>query len=306
MSRPLLTPREFAKSISHLTVGPRHKAIVQYLSEFDDPSERDEADSFLIAFPFGEDDLAETVIVLIHGIDTAGEWQDRVAAQLSEEHQVHAYPIGYGVVDYIRFWIPFFTRTSFVRIVEEKLRAVQVLHPGAKICVVAHSFGTYIITRLLKERQDLKFDRLLLCGGVVSLTFKWSNVFGQVSAHRIVNEVGTRDVWPVVARAITFGYGPSGTLGFKYPGVKDRYHDYEHSDYFLDKHVRQYWEPFLLDGRIVPCPHTRERTTTASAARFFAWFPSRFIIWGALAYGVFKLGLHIAQAYGIEKVSCSF
>jgi pimeloyl-ACP methyl ester carboxylesterase len=300
----LLSPREFAKTIVGLDGEQRRQAIKEFLSKIEDPAERDEADSFLIAFPDGIDDAPETVIVLIHGINTAGEWQDRIADRFIEEHGLRTYPVGYGVVDLLRFLFPFGTRDFFVRTVDEKLRTVKELHPGANVCVVAHSFGTYIITRLLREQADLKLDRLLLCGSVVPLAFRWRKVLGQVGLHRIVNEVGTRDVWPVVARAVTFGYGPSGTLGFKYPGVRDRFHDYEHSDYFEDAHVRQFWEPFLLDGRIVPCVHTRERSTTAEWARFFSWFPLRYLIWATLAYGGFKLACNAARFLGIGLLSC--
>lgn len=299
-----MSPREFAKTLAGQTVQARQRAVKAYLAGIADPAERDEADSFLIMFPDGDDGAPETVLVLIHGINTAGEWQDRVADRFIEQHGIRAYPVGYGVVDVLRFLFPFLTRTPFVRTVDEKLRTVSDLHPNANICVVAHSFGTYIITRLLRERPDLKLDRLILCGSVVPMAFRWRKVLTQIGLHRIVNEVGTRDVWPVIAGTVTFGYGPSGTLGFKYPGVRDRFHDYEHSDYFDDSHVRQFWEPFLLDGRIVPCAHTTERTTAAAWARFFSWFPLKYLIWMTITYFGAKMIFSMARHLGLGVLSC--
>ena len=40
-------------------------------------------------------------------------------------------------------------------------------HPHAKLSIIAHSFGTYIIGQILKRGFDLHIHRLILCGSVL-------------------------------------------------------------------------------------------------------------------------------------------
>jgi hypothetical protein len=67
----------------------------------------------------------------------------------------------------------------------------------------------------------------------------------------IINEVGTRDIWPAIAESVTYGYGSAGTYGFRRPLVRDRWHNGAHHGYFLDSSFcRRFWIPFLRDGTI--------------------------------------------------------
>jgi hypothetical protein len=64
----------------------------------------------------------------------------------------------------------------------------------------------------------------------------------------IVNEVGTRDIWPAMAESITTGYGSAGTYGFRRPLVKDRWHNGAGHGFFLDANFcKKFWIPFLKD-----------------------------------------------------------
>jgi pimeloyl-ACP methyl ester carboxylesterase len=219
-------------------------------------------------------------------MNTGGEWQERLADHFRENYGLLTYPLGFGVVGILSFIFPFWTRMPYIKMVDERLRAIRLLNPDAKISVIAHSFGTYIITKLLLEQSNFKLDRLVLCGSIVPLQFSWIEVLNQLGQHRIINDVGTKDLWPVIARVVTFGYGPSGRLGFKYPGVADRFHNYKHSDYFEDVHVRKYWEPFLLSGRITPSPHSSEREPVPYWIRFLVWIPFRYPIWMGIIGGI--------------------
>jgi hypothetical protein len=68
----------------------------------------------------------------------------------------------------------------------------------------------------------------------------------------VMNEVGTGDVWPVLAATVTTGYGPAGTYGFRCPYVVVRWHNGETHSAFLDpKFCRNFWVPYLRDGTIV-------------------------------------------------------
>jgi hypothetical protein len=117
--------------------------------------------------------------------------------------------------------------------------------------VIAHSFGTFVISHLMKEEFDLKFHRIIFCGSVVPYNFSYEQIQDRFVAP-ILNEVGTRDIWPALAESITSGYGSAGTYGFRRPLVRDRWHNGAGHGYFLDAaFCRKYWVPFLSSGRIV-------------------------------------------------------
>lgn len=76
---------------------------------------------------------------------------------------------------------------------------------------------------------------------------------------QIVNDVAARDIWPVLAKAVGWGYGASGTFGFGSAGVKDRYHDFRHSDYFSAGFIKAYVAPLVLQGKTVSAPPLNAR-----------------------------------------------
>jgi hypothetical protein len=80
---------------------------------------------------------------------------------------------------------------------------------------------------------------------------------------RVLNEVGSRDVWPILAHSVTWGYGSTGTFGFKTAGVRDRHHDCAHSDYFKPGFAEDYWLPWIQAGTLTASPfESAEQTST--------------------------------------------
>jgi len=130
-------------------------------------------------------------------------------------------------------------------------------HTGVDISVIAHSFGSYIVAEILLRNPDISLKRLILCGSVVAEKFDWFRVKGQVEGVAI-NDCGSRDIWPVFAKSITWGYGPTGTYGFKVDSVEDRVHPFRHSDYFTDTFVRRFSLPVLRSGEAVPTNYKQD------------------------------------------------
>jgi hypothetical protein len=114
------------------------------------------------------------------------------------------------------------------------------------------------VSHLMKEGFDLKFHRIIFCGSVVPYNFDYEQIQNRFVAP-ILNEVGTRDIWPAVAESITSGYGSAGTYGFRRPLVRDRWHNGAGHGYFLDaRFCKKYWIPFLSSGEIVKGPDSPE------------------------------------------------
>ena len=208
------------------------------------------------------------IVFLLHGIRTQGEWMTRVSHLLHNQAEVTAVrQITYGFLDSIRFLlpIPFLRRRPILRILNLMLYEITA-DPNVKLSVIAHSFGAYIIGTILMANPAIRIHRLLLCGSILPNTFEWDKIRdSQLSVSRdgnwsVINDCGTRDIWPVLAQFVTFGYGSSGRFGFGHPRVKDRYFNIKHSGYFEEENVVAYWTPFITKGEIVPGVYHRYQT----------------------------------------------
>ena len=75
--------------------------------------------------------------------------------------------------------------------------------------VIAHSFGTYLVTRALSDFEGARLPALILFGSIVSETFDWGTIVarGQVTPARMRNEVGAHAAIVRLAAALRrFGY----------------------------------------------------------------------------------------------------
>jgi hypothetical protein len=207
-----------------------------------------------------KNDPCRPLVVLVHGIRTGGKWIRRLKRILESEAACVVEPAGYGFFDVFRFLLPGPTRKVAVETVKWKLLHAIDRHKQRPLIVVAHSFGTFCITEILKDSPQIRPARLLFCGSIVAQEFRWDSL-SQMAPERgmhVVNECGARDVWPPLAHSVTFGYGSSGTGGFQVQGVEDRYHDLGHGGYFTREFVQQFWVPFIKDGTITPSKYEEE------------------------------------------------
>lgn len=189
------------------------------------------------------DDPDAISIVLVHGIRTDANWFSIFTETFSHNTNVRISHSGYGFFTAVGLWGPL--RRSAIAKVERELREDAFLNPASKRVIVAHSFGTYIISKILESNIDIRPSKLILCGSIVKRDFHWTKHAPSCSGA-IVNDVGTRDLYPILASASTLGYGGSGLMGFQTGAVKDRFFDYGHSDFFSREHIEKYWKPFIL------------------------------------------------------------
>lgn len=198
------------------------------------------------------DERGATVLILLHGIQTDGAWQQLVKSELQSIKWLNVIPLGYDCVAPWQLVGPF--RKKPINIIQGEIEAIRAREPDAKLMLIAHSFGSYITSNILKNCPEIIFDRIIFCGSIVSRNFDWANHAKKMQAGSVLNDVGTKDVWPIIATCTTFGYGASGFLGFQKSFVIDRYFKYAHSTYFVPKrrHVKKYWLPFIRDGEVVP------------------------------------------------------
>lgn len=232
------------------------------------------------------------MVALVHGIRTQAQWAELVQAVLQADPGVAVEPIKYGYLDLVRFLCPVLTRRSAVEEVHQKLLAIREYYPGSDLSIVAHSFGTYVIASILVTNPFLKVRRLLFCGSIVKRKYPWAHVAHKIAEHKVLNDCGSKDIWPVLATAFTFGFGPSGTFGFGDPKVRDRFHPKAHCEYFNEQFVRDYWAPYFADGMIKGTDWERTRPPapwwmsilSVLPLRWGMWIPVGLLVWLGLKY----------------------
>ena len=229
--------------------------------------------------------MAQKLVLLVHGIRTHAKWQDVATTILSEIPNCDVRSIGYGYFDVLRFWFPFLTRNKPIATVKNQILGILAQFPSdTEVTIIAHSFGTYTVTRILEETSFLKIENLVLCGAIVSQDYDWARADNQVNG-KIVNECGSRDVWPPFAKAASWFYGAIGTYGAKKFQVIDRKHPFGHSDYFSKDFIKQYWKPIVESGEIKNAEYPGEKTNNPAWFYFFE-FPWK---WALVALLVFAI-----------------
>ncbi|QDC09886.1 hypothetical protein FHY55_11785 [Oceanicola sp. D3] len=198
------------------------------------------------------------IVLLIHGIRTQGSWAEMVSQTLERDPTIKVQPIKYGFFDTFRFLSPFWTREEPIRRVIQEYRDTRRNFPNAKISVIAHSFGTFALTKALRA-PDIELYRIILCGSIVPESFRVASHRAQITFDPILNDCGTHDIWPLLAKSVTWGYGSTGTFGFGTVGIRDRFNKFSHSQYFSQDFVEEYWRPYISEGVVVPTEWEVER-----------------------------------------------
>jgi hypothetical protein len=187
------------------------------------------------------------LVVLVHGLGTRAVWRSEIRRTLVESG-FDVESINYGSADVFRSLLG---REAIVSMdIANQIRS-SVTTRDADCSIIADFFGTSLVARILQEQADIKFKRIILCSSIVADHFHFEEVKTRFSAP-LVNEVTNRDSWPALVEAITFGYGATGTYGFRRANVVDRWHNgMPHGAFVNQAFCKMFWVPFLSDGRIV-------------------------------------------------------
>lgn len=243
-----------------------------HLQSFSDPDERRIAETaaFLKSASMPQ---RKHIVVLLHGMNTNAEWQEALAEPIRNSTHIEPLVVGYGNFHPVKFAVPFIFRRGRIKKVVTDLRGIRNRNKEADISIVAHSFGTFILSKILAANIDVKFHRILLCAAIVDTDYDWAAVSDQFK-EPVINDIGRRDIWPSMAKSWSWGFGNSGCIGFQNSLVRDRHFTYGHSGFLNVKHMRKFWLPYLLDGKVVPSRYTRVRKTMGwgeKALRSFSW-----------------------------------
>lgn len=189
-------------------------------------------------------------VLSLHGIKTRGIWQKDLAPILARNEFI-PYALDYGNFFAVQLLIPC-QRDKKVKWLRKTIEAIPEMQQDKKCSIIAHSFGAYLVGRLLEKYPMFKFDKVIFAGSILNENYDWPSILagGQVNLFR--NDYGRLDPWPGIARALVPGTGNSGTRGFlksnsstKHRMLQNEFRLYRHSDYFHLKHFTHEWIPTL-------------------------------------------------------------
>src|SRR5262249_28853945 len=122
------------------------------------------------------------LVVLVHGINTRALWMGFVKPALENAGFAVA-ATSYGKLGVVRFLSPFrwLRRRGVERVVRDVNLALTVHRRNVgedpeQLSVISHSFGTYVITRILMDHPEFKWHRIIFCGSVVREDFRIDRV----------------------------------------------------------------------------------------------------------------------------------
>jgi pimeloyl-ACP methyl ester carboxylesterase len=194
-------------------------------------------------------------MLLLHGMNTTGAWQEQFSwrAALTYGHSVPVFSYKYGrlrpgvLIPWRRAQL--IHRTA--AIIRELGGDAQDRHLGTRPDVIAHSFGTWLITETLLRQPAVAIGRLVLLGSIVPIDFDWTRLASQIDG--VLNHYGTRDHIVALSHFFIPRSGPSGRRGFSSDTPRQvAASGWRHSDFFkpvehLHAAWRDVWTPFLTD-----------------------------------------------------------
>ena len=203
-------------------------------------------------------DERRKVVFMLHGIRTYAAWQ-RAFVELASTYgwNCRTSRWNFGYFSTLKFVTPWQRRAKvewFRETYRDELADQEVeLSDEDRPCIVAHSFGTYILGNALLSYDYLRFDKVILCGSILPPEFPWSTILDRGQVRAVRNEFGTRDVWTSLAKVVVPGTGPSGSAGFadSHDLLRQELFTFSHSEYFEKAHMREKWMRFL-ESEVLP------------------------------------------------------
>lgn len=210
--------------------------------------------------------LKEKVLISIHGIRTFGSWQYTLTELIEDNStSIKHYPFQYNFFDTVSFIFPL-TRYIKAKRLIEKIDFIIKSNEDKQIYLVAHSFGTYILSKLIENSEfKNKIELVILSGSVLSSNYNIIKKFSS-KVNKVINDCGINDKVLLVNRIFVWGLSDAGRKGFY--GINNenfinRYYKGGHSLYFNKNRsnksfMEENWLPYLLQDKDLKVIDERE------------------------------------------------
>ncbi len=257
-------------------------------------------------------------LLLIHGMNTKGDWQQDFAFDVGRWRgtAVPTFIHKYGrIIVGVILW---FRRAKFKKGLRNRILELAPLAEEQRLParpdVVAHSFGTWMLGHVLLDEMkrtnpQIAIGRVILTGSILRPDFPWEELQRADLVEDVLNHYATND--PVVpwAHWTIWNSGPSGKRGFDPPQspcegrevlnvrTAPKGHSGATSDSERYGNYGEVWTPFLTD----PEGQASRRLEVEDPKRSWrqAWWPLRGSIFPlivvplllvSLSWGFLKLG----------------
>lgn len=200
----------------------------------------------------------QTSVVTVHGIQTFGEWQNRLRNLVHEQtDEISFSNYRYGYFSAISFLIPFLRAREVDRL-SLHLKSFFQETTSKSVVVFCHSFGTYLVANAIKKimHDVVGIEKLTLVfsGSVLPARYEF-DYLKQHSNVRLINECGDRDLPLCGSCAFVLGVGMAGRVGFhgmNNQHLVNRYYNGGHSLYFEgNEFISQNWLPIIFDDKFI-------------------------------------------------------
>ncbi len=201
----------------------------------------------------------DILVISVPGFNTRGAWQHTLGMLLGLETDGERF-IHRGW-DYGNFKCgiinPFARRAKVIEFHEFYNNLIPQFDPSTEVCIVAHSFGSYIVGNALMRFPETRFDRILFLGSALRRKYPWHSLENRCG--NVLNIIGGNDL-ALLATILIPGLGRAGRSGFFSPPpfVKQIIESgSDHSDLFGRIYMQNVWIPFLRDGSL-PAPKRQD------------------------------------------------
>lgn len=211
------------------------------------------------SFAEGVRDLSAAVpsrklVFLVHGINSRGQNLSKIIPRMRDgivDHNIAFVPLRYDPFGRVQAFIYALTgwKPRALKRLERDMQAQMLEHGVTRPSIIAHSFGTYVVMKLMESNPELKLHHVIMCASVVDENYDWCGLRGRMSS--ITNDCGMKDCVPL--RAAWFRlFGKSGRIGFKSACVVNRYFkNMDHSDFFTEKFDIEYWSEIVVNDELI-------------------------------------------------------
>jgi CheY-like chemotaxis protein len=202
-----------------------------------------------------EEQKNDKIVISLHGIRTLGTWQNIFSDFINEktkgiEH--HSFKYGFfGLLFFIFPIIRIFHSKKFIKKIENIINK----NSDKEIYIFAHSYGTYIISKLLEKNSKIRINTLFLSGSVLPSNYDIYKKF-EDRVDKIINDCGINDFVLVINKLLVPFLGDAERIGFSGVNNKqiiNRFFQGGHSLYFKNyknkNFMEYYWIPYLIDSK---------------------------------------------------------
>ncbi len=202
-----------------------------------------------------EEQEKSKIVISLHGIRTVGSWQNIFSTYILERTEnidYHSFKYGFfGIFFFIFPFIRILHSKKFISKIEYVINNNQ----DKEIYIFAHSYGTYIISKLLEKNTKIKINTLFLCGSVLPSNYDINKKFAD-RVDKVINDCGINDIVLIINKIFIPFLGDAGRIGFSGVNNKkliNRFFKGGHSLYFKNHNnknfMENYWIPYLLDSK---------------------------------------------------------